>query len=145
MDSDFALNVTSGLREAPLVLIAATDGCFGYCLSPAHFEHAVLCAMAEANDGQDELRFTVTSLADHLAQAPREGLPTWSGELRSGATANLLMGVASCRVDVKQAAARAERWLERTLRTLAHSQTASTVNAAVWVTASGKPCWRCQA
>ena len=35
------------------------------------------------------------------------------GELRSGARANLLMGVASNRVDVKQAAAVAERALER--------------------------------
>ncbi len=37
----------------------------------------------------------------------------WDGELRSSARANILMGVASHRVDVKQAAARAERWLER--------------------------------
>ncbi len=75
--------------------------------------------VAEANEGQDDFNFTVTSLAAHLAQAPREGLPTWTGELRSGATANLLMGVASCRVDVKQAAARAERWLERVAEPLA--------------------------
>jgi hypothetical protein len=73
----------------------------------------------EANAAQDRFHFTVTSLADHLAQAPRDGLPTWTGELRSGATANLLMGVASCRVDVKQAAARAERWLERVAEPLA--------------------------
>ncbi|MEZ5177892.1 MAG: hypothetical protein R2746_06295 [Acidimicrobiales bacterium] len=51
--------------------------------------------------------------------APRDGLPTWTGELRSGATANVLMGVASCRVDVKQAAATAERWLERVAEPLA--------------------------
>ncbi len=37
----------------------------------------------------------------------------WSGELRSGARANLLMGVLSNRVDVKQAAAAAERAIER--------------------------------
>lgn len=61
----------------------------------------------------------VTSLAEHLAAAPREGLPTWRGELRSGARSNLLMGVASSRVDVKQAAARAERWLERVAEPLA--------------------------
>lgn len=75
--------------------------------------------VAEANAAQDQYHFTVTSLAHHLEVAPRDDLPTWHGELRSGATANLLMGVASCRVDVKQAAARAERWLERVAEPLA--------------------------
>nr|MBA3654736.1 hypothetical protein [Actinomycetota bacterium] len=45
--------------------------------------------------------------------APTADLPAWTGELRSSARANLLMGVASNRVDVKQAAARTERDLER--------------------------------
>ena len=40
----------------------------------------------------------------------------WTGELRSGSRANLLMGVASNRIDVKQAAAAAERWIERLRR-----------------------------
>ena len=68
---------------------------------------------AAANSVKGGHRFRVGSLADHLAQVDRDGLPTWDGELRSGARANLLMGVASARVDVKQAAASAERWLER--------------------------------
>ena len=38
---------------------------------------------------------------------------SWTGELRSSARANVLMGVASHRIEVKQAAGRAERWLER--------------------------------
>jgi alpha-mannosidase len=67
--------------------------------------------VAEANDIQDELDLRITSLAEHLASAPTEGLPTWQGELRSGARANLLMGVVSNRVDVRQASARAERAL----------------------------------
>jgi hypothetical protein len=75
--------------------------------------------VAEANEKDAGYRFTVCSLADHLAHAPTDGLPTWHGELRSGARTNLLMGVASCRVDVKQAAARAERWLERVAEPLA--------------------------
>ena len=37
----------------------------------------------------------------------------WTGELRSGARANMLMGVASARVDLKAACARADRLLER--------------------------------
>ncbi len=69
--------------------------------------------VSEANAIQDDYRMVVSSLPEYLAQAPTEGLPRWSGELRSGARANLLMGVASNRVDVKQAAARAERALER--------------------------------
>ena len=69
--------------------------------------------VAEANDIQDDFRLEVTSLSDYLRTAPTEGLPHWKGELRSGARANVLMGVASNRVDVKQAAARAERALER--------------------------------
>ena len=85
--------------------------------------------IAEANSSQDTYEFEVTSLATHLAAAPREGLPRWVGELRSGARTNLLMGVASCRVDVKQAAARAERWLERVAEPL----------AALWLPAAEWP------
>ena len=69
--------------------------------------------VAEANEIQDDYVLEVTTLPDYLASAPTEGLRTWKGELRSGARANVLMGVASNRVDVKRAAARAERALER--------------------------------
>ena len=69
--------------------------------------------VAEANEIQDDYDLVVTSLLEYLPGAPDVGLPAWTGELRSGARANLLMGVASNRVDVKQAAARAERALER--------------------------------
>jgi mannosylglycerate hydrolase len=69
--------------------------------------------VAEANEIQDDYRFVVTSLPEYLAEQPADGLTTWSGELRSGARANVLMGVASNRVDVHQACAVAERALER--------------------------------
>ena len=69
--------------------------------------------LAEANTLQDDYAYTITSLPDYLAQAPVDGLPTWHGELRSGFRANLLMGVTSNRVDVKQAAAAAEIAIER--------------------------------
>ncbi|HVE47387.1 MAG TPA: glycoside hydrolase family 38 C-terminal domain-containing protein [Acidimicrobiales bacterium] len=69
--------------------------------------------VAEANQIQDDYQFEVTSLAEYLPTAPTDGLPSWQGELRSSARANLLMGVTSNRVDVKQAAARTERVLER--------------------------------
>jgi mannosylglycerate hydrolase len=75
--------------------------------------------VAEANGIQDRYEVAVSSLAEALAGATTEGIPEWSGELRSGARANLLMGVASNHVDVKQAAARAERALERFAEPLA--------------------------
>jgi alpha-mannosidase len=75
--------------------------------------------VAEANAIQDDYELEITTLADYLAGAPTEGLGLWRGELRSGARANVLMGVASNRVDVKQAAARAERALERRAEPLA--------------------------
>ncbi|HLN04854.1 MAG TPA: hypothetical protein VK217_01145, partial [Acidimicrobiales bacterium] len=73
----------------------------------------------EANAIQDRFEIVIASLPEALAGAPTSGLPCWQGELRSGARANLLMGVASNRVDVKQAAARAERALERLAEPLA--------------------------
>jgi 2-O-(6-phospho-alpha-D-mannosyl)-D-glycerate hydrolase len=69
--------------------------------------------VAEANEIQDDYRFVVTSLPEYLAEQPKDGLSTVRGELRSGARANVLMGVASNRVDVHQACACAERSLER--------------------------------
>jgi glycosyl hydrolase family 38/alpha mannosidase-like protein len=69
--------------------------------------------VAEVNDLQSEMDLEITSLAEYLDGAPSDRLPTWEGELRSGWRANLLMGVASNRVDVKVAAARAERAIER--------------------------------
>ena len=56
---------------------------------------------------------TVGTLADYLAGVSAEGLPSWHGEMRSAARANLLPGVVSARIDLKAACARAERWLER--------------------------------
>jgi hypothetical protein len=72
-----------------------------------------------ANLLQDYYRFEVTTLAEYLAEEPTHGLPTWRGELRSGARANLLMGVTSNRMDVKLAAAAAEQALERRAEPLA--------------------------
>jgi mannosylglycerate hydrolase len=69
--------------------------------------------VAEANALQDDFHFEITSLPEHLARTSTEGLASWRGELRSGARANMLMGVTSNRVDVKRAAAATERALER--------------------------------
>ncbi len=69
--------------------------------------------VAEANALQDDFDLAVTSLSEYLASTSSDGLVEWRGELRSGVRSNVLMGVASNRVDVKQAAARAERSLEQ--------------------------------
>jgi mannosylglycerate hydrolase len=82
---------------------------------PAHLGKVV--ADLDATDGWS---VQLGSLAQYLdAVAAHDGdLPVHDGELRSGARANLLMGVASNRVDVKVAAARAERALERSAEPL---------------------------
>ena len=80
-------------------------------LTPQPFLPLVVAEANALSEGAYEL--VVTSLAAHLAAADSTDLVTWRGELRSGARANLLMGVGSNRVDVHQAAARAERALEQ--------------------------------
>ena len=69
--------------------------------------------VAEANRIQDDYQFVVTSVPEYVVTQPTAGLPLWRGELRSGARANVLMGVASNRVDVHQLCAAAERAVER--------------------------------
>ena len=69
--------------------------------------------VAEANAQQDEFELSISSLSEYLTGTTRDGLVEWRGELRSGFRSNILMGVASNRVDVKQAASRAERSLEQ--------------------------------
>jgi mannosylglycerate hydrolase len=91
--------------EAPILWMNGTDH-----QAPQPWLGRVL---ADANAGQDRFHFAVSSLPEYLAKAPTQGLPSWQGELRSGARANLLMGVGSNRVDIKVAAARTERALER--------------------------------
>jgi mannosylglycerate hydrolase len=75
--------------------------------------------LQEANRAQDHLHFEQATLSGFLGAQPTEGLPSWAGELRSGARAPLLMGVLSNRVDVKQAAAAAEESIERGAEPLA--------------------------
>ncbi|HKN41006.1 MAG TPA: alpha-mannosidase, partial [Acidimicrobiia bacterium] len=74
-------------------------------------------AVAEANTGPGRYRFEVADLARWLegerARVPDGALPVWRGELRSAARTPLLSGVISNRVDVRAAAAAAERAVER--------------------------------
>jgi mannosylglycerate hydrolase len=67
------------------------------------------------NESQSRYDVRIATLADYFAavDGADSTLSSWRGELRSGARANLLMGVTSARIDLKAAAARAERSLER--------------------------------
>ena len=75
--------------------------------------------VAAANAAQDDLHFEITTLPDYLSRVPQEGLQRWTGELRSGFRANVLMGVTSNRVDVKRANFLAEHELEHRAEPLA--------------------------
>ncbi len=82
----------------------------------------------EVNRMQSAYELTVCSLPEYLEHAPNGALPEWRGELRSGARANMLMGVSSNRLDVRRAAARTERMIER----LAEPLSALFLDAANW-------------
>ncbi len=66
-----------------------------------------------ANAENDRVRVELTTLGAALSNVSSQPATTWTGEMRSGARANVLMNVTSARIDIKAAAARAERWLER--------------------------------
>ena len=70
----------------------------------------------EANAASDAWRLELVTLGGALPSNTVSLDPArlaWTGEMRSGARANVLMNVTSARMDIKAAAARAERWLER--------------------------------
>lgn len=49
-DTEFVVHHRKIELTAPFLVIAATDGCFGYLPSPMHFEHLVLAALRDAPD-----------------------------------------------------------------------------------------------
>lgn len=49
-DTDFVVHHRQVELTAPFLVLAATDGCFGYLPSPMHFEHLLLTALREAPD-----------------------------------------------------------------------------------------------
>ncbi len=66
------------------------------------------------NGVQQDYDVRIETLAEYLAAAPQiDDVPEWRGEMRSSARANVLMGVNSARIDLKQAGGRAEIALER--------------------------------
>ncbi len=49
-DTAFMVNCKGVELAEPFLIIAATDGCFGYLPSPMHFERLLLATMADAQD-----------------------------------------------------------------------------------------------
>ncbi|MGH9043392.1 MAG: alpha-mannosidase [Acidimicrobiales bacterium] len=94
-----------GFFDGSLLLMNGSD----HLPAQAHLGRLV----SEANGAQTRYEFAVSSLGAYLAEGVDDSLECLEGELRSGARANMLMGVTSNRVDVKRAAARAEIGLER--------------------------------
>ena len=73
---------------------------------------ALVDVVERANAENDRVRIELATLGAALANGSAP-TATWTGEMRSGARANVLMNVTSARIDIKAAASRAERWLER--------------------------------
>jgi mannosylglycerate hydrolase len=71
--------------------------------------------VSRMNEVHAASRMRISTLQQYLDAAPPLGVddPCWRGEMRSGWRANVLMGVASARIDIKQAAGRSETLLER--------------------------------
>jgi len=89
-----------------------------------------LTTAVAALDGGIPVR--LATLAEYLSlfdPAATEGLPEWTGELRSHAHANILPGVLSNRPHLKRALSRAERMVERYAEPL----------AALWAPAEAWP------
>ncbi|MCW2528023.1 MAG: hypothetical protein JWM76_2883 [Pseudonocardiales bacterium] len=49
-DTDFVVHHHKVELTAPFLVLAATDGCFGYLASPMHFEHLILAALRDTSD-----------------------------------------------------------------------------------------------
>jgi 2-O-(6-phospho-alpha-D-mannosyl)-D-glycerate hydrolase len=79
--------------------------------------------VAGVNAARDDVAIRIETLGTYIhafdaavadpAQPDPAEPPAWTGELRSAARANMLSNVTSARIDIKAAAARAERMLER--------------------------------
>jgi serine/threonine protein phosphatase PrpC len=52
-DSDFELRHLSFSTKLPAILLVATDGCYGYVNTPAHFEHLLIDTLLRSKDDQE--------------------------------------------------------------------------------------------
>ncbi len=63
-DTSFVVNDKTVQLEAPFLLIAATDGCFGYLPSPMHFEWLLLHTLQESPDPDSWSRELQTRISE---------------------------------------------------------------------------------
>lgn len=97
---------------------------------------AVVDAFNAASDRYEVRIETLGAYIEHARSASPATI-AWDGELRSSARANVLMGVASHRIEVRRAAGRAERWLERVAEPLL------ALHADRWPALELATAWRC--
>jgi hypothetical protein len=87
-DAPFVIATTECLIPTPTIILAATDGCFGYVTSPMHFEALLLSALVAArscDDWRDRLRTAITTVAgdDASLSAVAIGWPSYSALRRA--------------------------------------------------------------
>ena len=109
-------------------------------------DHAVpsprLADLVDAVNADDSpVVVRMETLAEYAARADAGApgaaeRPRWTGELRSGARANMLMNVTSARIDVKIACGHAERLLER------YAEPLTALHGAAWPGRQLELAWR---
>jgi hypothetical protein len=52
-DRPFTVNHLQYRLDLPTVVLVATDGCFGYVRTPAHFEHLLLASLARSSSAEE--------------------------------------------------------------------------------------------
>jgi alpha-mannosidase len=102
--------------------------------------------VADANAQRDDIAVRIETLSTYIQAfdaavadpaVPTPPAPTvWVGELRSAARANMLMNVTSARIDIKIAAGRAERVLER------YAEPLAALHGAAWPERLLELAWR---
>jgi alpha-mannosidase len=108
--------------------------------------------VANANARRDDIVVRIETLAHYIegfdaaavnptvletpSMPATPAAPVWTGELRSAARANMLMNVTSARIDIKAAAARAERLLER------YAEPLAALHGAAWPARLLELAWR---
>jgi mannosylglycerate hydrolase len=100
----------------------------------------------DANARRDDIAVRIETLTTYIRsfdavvvdpELPHPAVaPIWLGELRSAARANMLMNVTSARIDIKAAAARAERVLER------YAEPLAALHGAAWPDRLLELAWR---
>ena len=65
-DKPFEINVKKIIFNEPIIILSATDGCFGYLLTPMHFEFLLLDCMMKSsncNEWKDAICQTLTPIS----------------------------------------------------------------------------------